>query len=143
MLQEPDILLDPPKLPDIPLPKGWSQYTLLAVLHVIALARIIVLNVAHWPSDSECDGLKLRCENDRLRGEVDLLQREIDIKDARFARIETKKRPSNAASMNRRIMLRRLLFHQNSSHRELLHQNIRTMFGAVTSRLFQRPKDLR
>ncbi len=84
MLQEPDILLDPPELPEIPLPKGWSQYTLLAVLHVIALARIIVLNVAHWPGDRECDGLKLRCENDRLRGEIDLLQREIDIKDARL-----------------------------------------------------------
>ena len=90
LLQETDFLLGPPKLPEIPLPKGWSQYTLLAVLHVIALARIIVLNVVNWPSDSECDGLKLRCENDRLRGEIDLLQREIDIKDARFARIETK-----------------------------------------------------
>ena len=87
-----------PELPAIPLPKGWSQYTLLAVLHVITLARIIVLNVANWPSDAECDGLKLRCENDRLRGEIDLLQREIDIKDARFARIETKKRPAYSAT---------------------------------------------
>ena len=97
LLQETDILLDLPELPDIPLPKGWSQYTLLAVLHVIALARIIVLNVANWP-DKECDGLRLRCENHRLRGEVDILQREIAIKDARFSRIETKKRPTYNAT---------------------------------------------
>ena len=92
-LPEPDILLDPPELPEIPLPKGWSEYTLLAVLHVIALARIIVLNVANWPTDSECDGLRLRVENDRLKGEVEMLKMEIAIKDARFSRLEPKKRP--------------------------------------------------
>ena len=93
VLQEHDILLDPPELPPFPLPQGWSQYTLLAVLHVIALARIIVLNVAHWPSDRECGGLKLRFENDRLRSEVDMLKMELSIKDARFNRLVPKKRP--------------------------------------------------
>ncbi len=43
MLQEPDILLDPPELPDIPLPKGWSQYTLLAVQHVSAHFRCVIV----------------------------------------------------------------------------------------------------
>ena len=37
---EDDILLDPPEVPKIPLPAGWTHYTLITVLHVIALARI-------------------------------------------------------------------------------------------------------
>ena len=43
---EDDILLDPPEVPKIPLPAGWTNYTLITVLHVIALARIIVLQVS-------------------------------------------------------------------------------------------------
>jgi hypothetical protein len=93
ILPEPEIILDPPEIPKIPLPKGWTDYTLLAILHIIALARIIVLNVANWPDDKECDGLRLRIENERLRSEILLLQREIEIKDARFERLEPKKRP--------------------------------------------------
>lgn len=49
---EDDILLDPPEVPKIPLPAGWTNYTLITVLHVIALARIIIMNVANWPDES-------------------------------------------------------------------------------------------
>jgi len=75
---------------DIPLPKGWTDYTLLAVLNVIALARIVMLKVV---SVREEDGSHLRSENERLRSEIALLQREIRIKDARFARLAPKMRP--------------------------------------------------
>jgi hypothetical protein len=47
ILPEPDIVLDPPKIPEIPLPKNWTDYTLLAILHIIALVRIIILNAAN------------------------------------------------------------------------------------------------
>ncbi|MDR3111013.1 MAG: DDE-type integrase/transposase/recombinase [Planctomycetaceae bacterium] len=93
ILPETDIILAPPVIPHIPLPKGWTDYTLLAILHVIALARIVILNASNWGDGKECDGLRLRVENDRLRSEVGLLQREIEIKDARFARLDSKKRP--------------------------------------------------
>jgi len=86
------ILPEPTPTPKIPLPKGWSELTLLAVLHVISLARIVVLNASNWPGP-EAEGLRLRVENDRLKSEVALLQREIEIKDARFARLEPKRRP--------------------------------------------------
>jgi hypothetical protein len=76
ILSEPDIILDPLEIPAIPLPKNWMDYTLLAILHVIALVRIIILNAANLPNDKECDGLHLRVENDRLRLEIGLLQRE-------------------------------------------------------------------
>ncbi|GHT19604.1 hypothetical protein FACS1894189_8500 [Planctomycetales bacterium] len=94
ILPEPDLILDPPELTEIPLPKGWTDYTLLAILHVIALARIIILNAANWPDDKECDGLRLRVENDRLRSEVRLLQRKIEIKVVRFTQLE----PNNSVS---------------------------------------------
>ena len=92
-LPEPDILLDPPDLPEIPLPKGWSSLTLQTILHVIAFARIAFMNVANWPDGLECDGLRLRAENARLQGEVEMLKMELAVKDARFARLEPKKRP--------------------------------------------------
>jgi DNA-binding transcriptional regulator YiaG len=90
---EPDIQLDPGTTPKIPLPKGWTDVTLQAILYVIALARLVILNAANWPSDRECDGLRLRVENARLRAEINMLQREITIKDARFARLDPKRRP--------------------------------------------------
>ncbi|MDR1140806.1 MAG: hypothetical protein LBL62_03870, partial [Planctomycetaceae bacterium] len=93
ILPEPDITLDPSEILEIPLPKNWTDYMLLAILHIIALVRIIILNAANLPNDKECDGLRLRVENDRLRSEIGLLQREIEIKDARFGRIDPKKRP--------------------------------------------------
>ena len=40
---EDDVLLDPPEVPKIPLPAGWTNYTLMTVLHVIALARVLFL----------------------------------------------------------------------------------------------------
>jgi len=79
-LPEPDILLDPTPTPEIPLPKGWTSLVVQAVLQAIALARIVILNAANWPSDKECDGLRLRVENDRLRAEVIMLKQELVLK---------------------------------------------------------------
>jgi len=93
VLPDLEINLEPDDLPTIPLPNGWSELTLQAVLHVITLARIVIINAANWPSDKECDGLRLRVENDRLRAEVNLLKHELAIKDARFTRLEPRKRP--------------------------------------------------
>ena len=46
ILNDPDINLAPNDLPEIPLPKGWTELTLQAVLHVITLARIVLLNAS-------------------------------------------------------------------------------------------------
>ena len=85
ILPEPAFLLDPTPAPEIPLPNGWTELTLQAILHVIAIARIVILNAANWPSDRECDGLRLRVGNDRLRAEINLLKQELAIKGARIA----------------------------------------------------------
>ena len=84
--------LDDSKPPKIPLPEGWPELTLAAVLHVIAVARLAILSARYWPG-GECSELRLRAENDRLRSEVELLKQEIAIKDARFATIDPQNRP--------------------------------------------------
>ncbi len=107
VLSEPDILLDLPPTPEIPLPKGWTSLTLQTILHVIAFARIVILNASNWPDGGECDGLRLRVENNRLRSEVDMLKKELDIKDARFERLEPKKRPHYLPTERLEILLLR------------------------------------
>ena len=47
VLPDLEINLEPDDLPAIPLPKGWSELTLQAVLHVITLARIVIINAAN------------------------------------------------------------------------------------------------
>ena len=49
VLPDPEILLDLPPTPEIPLPKGWTKYTLQTILYVIAFARIVILNAPNWP----------------------------------------------------------------------------------------------
>ena len=84
IFSDPEINLEPNDLPEIPLPKGWTELTLQAVLHVITLARIVLLNASVWPDGPECDTLRLRAENDRLKSEIALLKCELEIKDARL-----------------------------------------------------------
>ena len=52
-----DPQLEPKPLPKIPLPHGWNELVLLALLHVITLARLAIMNARNWP-DAECDGLQ-------------------------------------------------------------------------------------
>ena len=129
ILPEPDILFDPPRLPEIPLPRGWSQHTLLAVLHVIMLARNVVMNVVNWP-DKEYDGLRLRCENDRLRGEVEMLKKELAIKDSRFARLEPKKRPHYTSDERLEILtLRAMRGWSNTQVAQHFHVTVQTIIN--------------
>ena len=106
--------LEPVPLPKIPLPQGWSDLTLMALLHVITLARLAIMNARNWP-DAECDGLRLRADNDRLKSENALLEREIVIKDARFNRLPPKKRPEYLPSERLEILLIKTMRGLNNS----------------------------
>ena len=80
--------IDESDLPKIPLPNGWPDIALTALLHIISMARLAIISARNWPDGPECDGLRLRAENDRLRSEISLLKQELSIKDARFATID-------------------------------------------------------
>ena len=109
---EPNLETSP--LPKIPLPQGWSDLVLLALLHTITLARMAIMNARNWP-DVECDGLRLRTENDRLKSEIALLEREIAIKDTRFNRLPPKKRPEYLPSERLEILLIKTMRGLNNS----------------------------
>jgi len=132
ILSDPDILLDPTPTPEIPLPKGWTELTLQAILHVITLARIVILNAANWPSDRECDGLRLRVENDRLRAEINLLKQELAIKDARFARLAPKKRSHYLPSERLEIlMIRAVRGWNNAQVAKRFHVTVQTIINWI------------
>jgi transposase InsO family protein/DNA-binding transcriptional regulator YiaG len=115
---EPQWELKP--LPKIPLPQGWSALVLLALLHVVTLARLAILNARNWPDGSECDGLRLWADNDRLKCEIAMLERELAVKEARFHRLAPKKRPEYLPAERLEILL------------------IKTMRGINTMQLAQR-----
>ena len=106
--------LEVESLPKIPLPQGWTELVLLALLHVVSLARIAILNARNWP-DAGCDGLRLRAENDRFMSEIALLERELAIKDARFNRLPAKKRPEYLPSERLEILLIKTMRGLNNS----------------------------
>jgi transposase InsO family protein len=77
----------------IPLPKGWTGHVRSAGLHVIGLAQFATAYTRSWSANSPNERMRLKAENDRFEAEVALLKEEIRIKDARMARLESRKRP--------------------------------------------------
>ena len=68
----------------IPLPKGWPRFANTALLHAVALARVVLLAVG-------AGGSKIEIE--QLRARVAQLEEELRIKDARFSRVPPRERP--------------------------------------------------
>jgi hypothetical protein len=85
-----DLHLDDSKPPNLYLPKGWPSIATESILHVLAMARLTIMQTAAWPSD--CETLDLRTKNKQLEMENSLLQQELDIKNARMDRIPPHKR---------------------------------------------------
>jgi len=79
--------------PKIPLPKNWTGNVRSAVLHVIGLAQYATAYTRSWSANSPNERMRLKTENDRLEAEVALLKEEVRIKDARMARLDSRKRP--------------------------------------------------
>jgi len=93
-------ILDRPE-PKVVLPKNWPRLARSAIVHAIALARLVVTHVRGWCADSPLKRVRLAAECERLRSEVAMLREELRIKDApstssgqaRLARIPAKNRP--------------------------------------------------
>lgn len=99
---EPYLETDNP--PKISLPKGWPEFARVAILHVIALARLAIMHARCWPDGSENDTLRLRSEYDRLQCEVVMLRMELEIKDARIAAIDPHRRPNYSPRQRLQIL---------------------------------------
>jgi hypothetical protein len=71
-----------------PLPRGWKNHIKSSLLHAISLATA-ALTVAR----SRGAARRLESELERATNETALLQEELDIKDSRWSRLSSRKRP--------------------------------------------------
>lgn len=77
----------------IPLPMGWPNSVKSTVLHVISLARFVLVFTRSWAANSINERVRLKEENSRLRQEVALLNEQLRIVNARMKHIPPHRRP--------------------------------------------------
>ncbi len=90
--------------PSIPLPRGWTKVINAAVLHAISLAAKALTTAWARTATSRSSRIKVRAEIDRLRTELSLLEEELAIKDARWARLDPRRRPHYGPIQRMRIL---------------------------------------
>jgi transposase InsO family protein len=82
-----------------PLPQGWKNHIKSSLLHAISLATA-ALTVARSRSATR----DLRAELERATNEVALLQEELQIKDSRWSRLSSRKRPHYTPIQRMRVL---------------------------------------
>jgi transposase InsO family protein len=83
----------------IPLPGGWAKHVKASLLHAISLAAM-ALTVAR----SRRARSRLETELERADNEIALLKEELAIKDARWVRVSTRRRPHFTPVQRMRIL---------------------------------------
>ncbi len=82
---------------DIPLSGGWPEHAKSALIRAVSLAAT-ALNVAYGrTSTSKSARNRLGIELDRVTNEIALLKEELHIKDARWSRLPSRRRPSSCS----------------------------------------------
>jgi len=81
------------------LPRGWPNHIKSGLLHAISLAGM-ALTVAR----SRCTRNCLQAELDRADNEIALLKEELEIKDARWSRLPSRRRPHFTPTQRMRIL---------------------------------------
>ena len=81
------------KTPSIPLPTDWPKHVKAGILHVIALAQV-VLAAARARSATKRDIIaRLRAELEEAQREICLLEEELRLRDLRMGRVTPRRRP--------------------------------------------------
>jgi len=88
-----------PSQRSIPLPRGWSKHIKFGLLHAISLAAM-ALTVARGRHTRS----PLRTELERANDEIALLKEELAIKDARWGRLSSRRRPHFTPIQRMRIL---------------------------------------
>ena len=83
----------------VPLPRGWPKHIKSGLLHAISLAAMALI-VAR----SRYTRSRLQTELDRANGEIVLLKEELAIKDARWSRLPSRRRPHFTPTQRMRIL---------------------------------------
>ena len=77
----------------LPLPKGWNKRVKSSLLHAISLAATAWTVARCRTAKSRWRTQRLQAEFDRAFSEVALLKEELGIKDARWSRLPSRRRP--------------------------------------------------
>jgi transposase-like protein len=97
-------MTSPPLPRALPLPKGWTKRLKSSLLHAISLAAT-ALTVARGRAVSSRRTIdRLQDELERALTEIALLKEELDIKDARWSRLPSRRRPHHTPIDRRRIL---------------------------------------
>lgn len=83
----------------VALPGGWTDHVKSGLLYAISLAAM-ALTVAR----SQHTRSRLQTDLDRANGEIALLQEELAIKDARWGRLSSRRRPHFSPIQRMRIL---------------------------------------
>jgi len=83
----------------VPLPRGWTKHVKSSLLHAISLAAM-ALTIAR----SRRTRTRLQTELDRADTEIALLKEELAIKDARWGRVPSRRRPHFTPTQRMRIL---------------------------------------
>jgi hypothetical protein len=85
--------------PPFSLPRGWSKHVKSALLHAISLASMVLT-----ATRSRLAGSQLERELERANAEIALLKEELAIKDARWNRLPSRRRPHFTPTQRMRIL---------------------------------------
>ena len=88
----------------LPLPRGWPKVVNAAVLHALSLAAAALTTAWGKAAVGRSSRLRERAEADRIGTERSLLEEELEIKDARWARVPSRRRPHYDAFQRMRIL---------------------------------------
>ena len=88
----------------LPLPRGWTKVVNAAVLHALSLAAAALTAAWGKAAVGRSSRLRERAEADRIGTERSLLEEELEIKDARWSRVPSRRRPHYDAFQRMRIL---------------------------------------
>ena len=94
----------PPQLKDPPLPKGWTKHVRSAFLHAVSLASTALTVAWSRAANSPRPTKRLQAELDRANTEIALLREELELKDARWSRLASRRRPHFSSTQRMRIL---------------------------------------
>ena len=88
----------------IPLPRGWTQHVKSALLHAVSLASTALTLARSRAATSHLERRRLQGELDRATTEIALLREELEIKEARWSRLASRRRPFYTPVQRMRIL---------------------------------------
>ncbi|UCF69279.1 MAG: transposase [Acidobacteriota bacterium] len=88
----------------IPLPQGWTRHARTAILHAVSLASLAFTLARSRVDASRSERRRHQGDLDLAATEIALLKEELSIKDARWSRLRSRRRPHYTPVQRMRIL---------------------------------------